>query len=317
MIASHTSPQCPQCGGSLPRQALWRTVNCSYCKAVVTLNTRWVERAGFRAAWQRAQARPDAPAPAGWLTLQGHDHRLLQRLGTGEQADVWLAERHGNARLRAVLKLQRGPGDALAREADTLRALHRLAAADSAYFALRLPQLLAQGRGTGVQDGPALALRAWPGFWGSLADVLATHPTGLADPRHAVWLWRRVLELLGYLHRNGWGHGDLRAEHWLIHPGDHGVHLVGWGAARPHADPAVDLQQSAWTVRAALAGSHDAPPPLPAHCPPAVAALLLRASEDRAWCRTQGADGLAAQLSAAALADFGPPRFVAFDPRRA
>ncbi len=39
MTPGHASPSCPQCGGSLPRQALWRTVDCSYCKAVVTLNT--------------------------------------------------------------------------------------------------------------------------------------------------------------------------------------------------------------------------------------------------------------------------------------
>lgn len=312
MSAAFSSPNCPQCGGSLPRQALWRAVNCSYCKAVVTLNTRWVERAEFRAAWQRAHARPAAPAD--WLTLQGRDYRLLAPLGAGQAADAWLAERHGTARLRAVLKLQREPGDALAREAETLRALQGLRATDSAYFSLRLPQVLAQGAG---RAGPALALRAWPGFWGSLADVLDHHPQGLADARHTVWLWRRVLELLGYLHRNGWCHRDLRAEHWLIHPADHGVHLVGWGSAGRGADPAVDLQQSAWTLRAALAGLSDTAPALPARCPPALADLLLRASEDRAWCCAEGADGLARRLSAAALADFGPPRFVPFDPRRA
>jgi sarcosine oxidase delta subunit len=314
--AAFSSPQCPQCGGSLPRQALWRAVNCSYCKAVVTLNTRWVERAEFHAAWQRAHARP--AAAAGWLALQGRDYRLLRPLGSGQAAEVWLAERHGTARLRAVLKLQRDPGDALAHEADTLRALQGLQAADSAYFSLRLPQVLALGRGQGGgHDGPVLALRAWPGFWGSLAEVLDNHPQGLADARHAVWLWRRVLELLAYLHRNGWCHRDLRAEHWLIHPGDHGVHLVGWRTAARAADPAVDLQQSAWTLRAALAGLGDAAPALPARCPPALADLLLRASEDRDWCRAEGADGLARRLGAAALADFGPPRFVPFDPRKA
>lgn len=305
MIGQHASPQCPQCGGSLPRQALWRTVNCSYCGAVVTLNKRWVERAEFSAALHRAQARPANASPADWLTLNGHDHRLLQRLGTGSHADVWLAERHGNARLRAVLKLQREPGDTLAREADTLRALHRLQAPDSAYYALRLPQPLGHGRATGAHDGPALALRAWPGFRGSLADVLTLHAHGLNDPRHVVWLWRRVLELLGYLHRAGWCHRDLRAEHWLIHPADHGVHLVGWGAARQHADPGIDLQQSACTARDALGTQTHAP---------AFAALLQRASEDRDWCRTLGAEGLHQQAGAAAQADFGPPRFVAFDP---
>jgi serine/threonine protein kinase len=310
VIASHSSPQCPQCGGSLPRQALWRTVNCSYCHAVVTLNTRWVERAGFHAAWARAHTRP---ADGEWVTLSGASYRLLEPLGRGEHSEAWLAERHGPARLRAVLKLA-DADTKLAHEAETLRQLQSLAATGSAYFSLRIPQPLAQGK---TASGAALALRAWPGFWGSLADVLALNPHGIADTRHAVWLWRRVLELLDYLHGQGWCHGDLRPAHWLIHPADHGVHLVGWGRASRGADPAVDLQQSAWAIRAALAGDGDAAPPLPAHCPPALAQLLQRASEERDWCRSQGASGLMRQLSAAALADFGPPRFVPFDPRNA
>lgn len=311
MTASHQGLTCPQCGGILPRQALWRTVNCPYCKAVVTLNTRWVERAAFHAAWVRAHARS---GHGEWVTLRGADYRLLGPLGRGERSEAWLVERHGTARLRAVLKLAPASmAAAFAHEAKTLQRLHGLDAAGSAYFSLRLPQPLA--RGTTADGRTALALRAWPGFWGSLADLLATHPQGLADARHAVWLWRRVLEMLDYLHTQGWCHRDLRAEHWLIHPADHGVHLVGWSRAAPGGDPAVDLQQSAWTVRAALAGLSDTPP-LPQQ-PPALARLLQRASEDRAWCRSQGAGGLAKELSAAALADFGPPRFVPFDPTTA
>lgn len=309
MSATASSPSCPQCGGSLPRQALWRAVNCPYCQASVTLNSRWVERAAFRAARERALAHD----PQGrWLSLAGRDYRLLTPLGVSAHSEVWLAERHGPARLRAVLKL--GAADRLAHEADTLHQLQALDAPGQAYFSQRLPQLLALGA---TASGEALALHAWPGFWGSLAEVLAAHPQGLADARHAVWLWRRVLELLQYLHGQGWCHRDLRPEHWLIHPTDHGVHLVGWGRAARHADPAVDLQQSAWSLRAALAGMGDPEPTLPSRCPPALAQLLQRASQDRVWCARQGAAGLLAELGRAALADFGPPRFVPFDPLHA
>lgn len=311
MTAGHASPVCPQCGASLPRQALWRTVSCSYCKAVVTLNDRWVERATFHAAWERAHARPTGGE---WVTLCGASYRLIEPLGQGERSSVWLAERHGNARLRAVVKIAPlTTRDALAAESDTLWRLQWLNGPGSAYFSLRLPQPLVLDNTTGRA---MLAMRAWPGFWGSLADVLALRPQGLADARHAVWLWRRVLELLDYLHAQGWCHGDLRPEHWLIHPADHGVHLVGWGRAATGADAAIDLQQSAWTVRMALAGPGDAAPALPPGAP-ALAGLLQRASEDRDWCRREGAAGLARQLSAAALADFGPPRFVPFHPHHA
>lgn len=297
----------------LPRQALWRTVNCGYCKAVVTLNDHWVERAAFRAAWARAHARPEGGCQ--WVTLCGADYRLIAPVGQGEQSTVWLAERHGTARLRAMLKIAPlGARDALSAEAETLWRLQGLNGPGSAYFSQRLPQPLVLDNTTG---STVLAMRAWPGFWGSLADLLALHPQGIADARHAVWLWRRVLELLDHLHAQHWCHGDLRPEHWLIHPADHGVHLVGWGHAAQGADPAIDLQQSAWALRAALAGHGDAAPALPAHCPPVLAQLLQRASEDRAWCRSEGAAGLVRQLGAAALADFGPPRFIPFDPRHA
>lgn len=313
MTATHRGLACPQCGGSLPRQALWRTVNCSYCKAVVTLNDRWVARAEFRAAWARAHARPEGGGE--WLTLRGADYRLIAPVGQGELSSVWLAERHGAARLRAVVKIAPlGARESLSAEADTLWRLQALTGPGSAYFSLRLPQPLLLDHATGHA---VLAMRAWPGFWGSLADVLALHPQGIVDARHAVWLWRRVLELLEHLHPQGWCHGDLRPEHWLIHPADHGVHLVGWGRAARGADPAIDLQQSAWAVRAALAGPGDAAPVLPPRCPPALTQLLQRSSEDPDWCRREGAAGLARQLSAAALADFGPPRFVPFNPSHA
>ncbi|HEY9106210.1 MAG TPA: serine/threonine-protein kinase [Roseateles sp.] len=312
MTATHRSLVCPQCGGSLPRQALWRTVDCSYCKAVVTLNDHWVERAEFHAAWTRARARP---AGGEWLTLRGADYRLIAPVGQGEQSTVWLAERHGTARLRAVVKIAPlSARESLSAEAETLWRLQGLTGPGSSYFSLRLPQPLVRDD---TSDRALLALRAWPGFWGSLADVLALHPQGIGDARHGVWLWRRVLELLDYLHNQGWCHGDLRPEHWLIHPADHGVHLVGWRRASRSGDPATDLQQSAWAVRIALSGDGDAPPALGPRCPPALARLLQRASEDRRWCRGQGAAGLMRELSAAALADFGPPRFVAFDPQRA
>src|ERR1700712_2865027 len=41
---------CPQCGGPLPRQALWRMVACPQCRAMVTRSSRVVERKTFHDA---------------------------------------------------------------------------------------------------------------------------------------------------------------------------------------------------------------------------------------------------------------------------
>jgi hypothetical protein len=131
-----------------------------------------------------------------------------------------------------------------------------------------------------------------------------------------VWMWRRVLEVLAHVHGIGWRHGAVSLEHMLVHPADHGILLTGWSGAARHADATQDLMQSAWSMRALLAGrenSEQEPAP-PASTPAPLAELLLRASGDAAWLKAQGAPGVHRQLTDAAAAAFGPPRFLHFTP---
>jgi hypothetical protein len=307
---------CPQCGGALPRQALWRVVACPYCSAQVTRSEEVVQRATFRAALQRSQAQArDGVRVVG---VAGRHYRLLTQLGEGDHASAWLAELCGPLLARVTLKIAREPVSALPAEAHVLQQLQALQGAGSAYFSQRLPQLLASGRTDEPgHDRDALVLRHPTGFWGSLADAMRFHPDGLRDPRHAVWLWRRVLEVLAYVHRAGWVHNDLRPTHWLVHPADHGVLLIGWGTARRGGDPATDLMQSAWAVRCALAAEGDSQPAIPSRVPAPLAQLLEAASEDRAWCSRLDAEQLDQHLQAAAREAFGPPRFIPFNPQHA
>lgn len=53
-MVEFTALTCPQCGGALPRQALWRMVACPYCRAMVTRSASVVERAPYQAAYQRS-----------------------------------------------------------------------------------------------------------------------------------------------------------------------------------------------------------------------------------------------------------------------
>jgi hypothetical protein len=313
---SFTALTCPQCGGALPRSALWRMVACPYCQAMVTRSAELVARAPYQAAYQRSLGMGAGPGRV--LRIAGQRYRVLGLLGQGERAELLLAGRCGAMPQRVVIKLARSSAGGLAPEAQALQRLQALQVAGSAYFSQRLPQVVALGR----TDEPghereALVLRHPTGFWGSLAEVLQAHPQGLRDARHAVWLWRRVLELLGYLHSAGWGHGDLRAEHWLLHPGDHGVQLIGWSRARLDADSTRDLMQSAWTIRALLRGEGDSPPAIASHLPEPLATVLRAASEDAAWCARLGAQGIDQALVAAARESFGPPQFIHFNPLRA
>jgi hypothetical protein len=147
----------------------------------------------------------------------------------------------------------------------------------------------------------------------------AAQPSGL-DPRHIVWIWRRGVETLGFVHASGWVHGDLGLDHLLLHPAEHGLHVIGWARAERLDGEALargrerDLLQLAWAVRAVLHGAGAGPPTIPASTPAPLAALLRQATEDDAWRRGRSAEAIEHELTRAAEASFGAPRFVAFDP---
>lgn len=341
---------CPQCGAPLPRQALWRHVVCPHCRATVTRSSEAVQRAPFRAALERARG---AAADGGRvLHIAGVPHRVVRRIGSGRHVEVFLAERLDVAS-RVVVELARdgdgatptspraaatlprpaptasgAPGDGAAigaserldREADHLRRLAELDGAGAAYWRRRLPQVVFRGA---VVDGglrrEALVVRQPAGAWGSVAALVEARGHRGVDARHAVWLWRRVLEVLGHVHAHGWTHGDVAPRRLLVHPAEHGVTIVGWaGAAHGGADlerrRARDLAQAAWCVRCALAGTTDALPAVPPSTPLPLAELLRLASEDEGWRRSRSAADVEAALSRAAEASFGAPRFVPFDP---
>lgn len=272
---------CPQCGGPLPRQARWRTVACPYCRAAAGRGGALVPRARFQQALQRAHAAPTQGTA--WPLPDGLQASLLRWSGVAAQQALLL----------------HGPEDRLAAEAHALRALQTLAAPGADHFSRLLPQVIEHRPG-------ALLLRLPPALWGSLDDCLARHPQGLRDPRHLVWMGRRVLEHLRWLHAGGWAHGALHGGNWLLQPRDHGICLIGWAQAGPAtpSEQARDLRQLAWTLRQARPD-----------CGGAVGALLRRCAEDDAG--SPSAEALHAELGAAARHDFGPPQFIPFDPEEA
>ncbi|MCM8596008.1 serine/threonine-protein kinase [Accumulibacter sp.] len=312
---------CPQCGGPLPRQAIWRTVVCPFCSATVTRSRSLVHAASFREAHLRMRERALARCPSSSRMLHclGECYRLIGLVGVGEHAEVHLAERVSCLPERVIVKLAHldARSGELAREAEVLGRLQASEAGGAAHFSRLLPQVIAVATAevTGGARREVLLLRHLPGYWGSCAQVLSQSPRGV-NARHVVWIWRRVLDVLGFVHASGWCHGDLLPEHWLVQPRDHGVLLVGWAAARKlgsGGDVARDLMQSAWTVRMLLGGSDDQPR-IADSVPAPLRRLLQRCCEDAAWCASSGALGVDEALVAAAGAAFGAPRFVSFNP---
>jgi hypothetical protein len=316
MSMTPTTLICPQCGGALPRQALWRTVTCSYCLAEVTLAKNVVHAADFRAAWLRSRAGTEFAT----MVCAGQHYKTLAQLGSGSSAKVILAERVGAMAQRVVLKVAHAGTAAgqFAREKDILDQLQSDTSPGAAYFTQRLPQPVALGslQDTAGERQDVLVLRNPTGFWGSLADVKRHYAQGI-DPRHAVWMWRRVLEVLAHVHAGGWSHGRLGPEHLLVHPADHGVLIIGWAGARRcrygGPEQARDLMQLAWAMRALLSDIWDEPP-LARSTPAPLAHLLEQASSNATWVATQGAEGLNQLLGRAAREAFGPSRFIDFSP---
>jgi len=303
---------CPQCSAPLPRVALWRSVTCGSCGALITRTESLVTRDTFRKALERSKREK---APSGQtIRCGGHDYLLLQTLGKGDVSEVFLAQRIGTLPMLTTLKLSSESAAAkrYSREAEVLRKLQgsRDAAARS-FFAQQLPEVVDQGLVKDHPDQQALLLRHPIGYWGSLDALNERYGQGL-DPRHAIWIWRRMLEILTVLHSQGWSHGNLRPEHALVHPANHGIRLIGWESARSHAssdDCANDLFRCARIVRVLLTGSCEADG-VPSHVPTELARLVTRASEDLSFCRAHNAEALDSLLREAAKAAYGPPSFV-------
>jgi len=311
MVTAWVALTCPQCGAPLPRIALWRSVNCTACGSLIHKTESVVARDSFRQALNRT--RQDTTG-SDEVFCGGARYQLMQTLGVGEISKVYLARRTGPQPLLVTIKLSSSSqAEALyAREAQISQELQQLDSEGAgSYYSRLLPEVIARGAVEGNHAGQALVLRHPIGYWGSLASLNERFASGI-DPRHSVWIWRRMLDVLNFIHERGWLHGDVRPEHSLVHPQDHGVRLIGWSSAGKgarHEDKVADLCRSARVVQVLLCGASGSET-MPGGVPTGLAQLVTKAATDHDFCRSKGAAGLDAALRVEAKAAFGPPAYV-------
>jgi hypothetical protein len=319
--------ECPRCGAPLPRRAALVKTTCEYCRSDVVF-----ERFAVRAADYRHTLQSYVSGEHADVQVAGFPLRLLGRLAIGHSSDVFLATRSMRLGERLVLKVLRSCEDeALAQnEQAVLARLEGSAAPGSAYFTTLVPQRAFSGvlTGAGFPSAFAAAFRRAPGLTHTLEQVAQAFPAGI-DPRHAVWLWRRALELLGWLHRSGVVHGQILPAHVLVDAREHAVGLVGFSCAGsigrvPNiVDPqmaelypapgklelsqATDLIMLARCFQRALGGLALGIPGIPAHVPAPVGRLL---AEQAAGAGSTDAAAISREVSQVARACFGPPRFI-------
>lgn len=305
---------CPQCGGALPKQARWRFVACPFCGVKVTKGTDAVQAEHFHESWKSYQEFLDSIPDL--LVIGKNRFRILAPLGGGERADVFFGERLGLVPERVIIKLSRDSktGGIAEKEDGILRSLQKMNTPTSAYFSQRLPESICCGRLENPEwnQREAIVFRAKSGYWGSLSDVIEHQKNGI-DPRHSVWIWRRILDTLGYVHEQGWIHGSVNPDHLLIQPRDHGILLIGWRKAGKSSQKGKDLRQAAHSIKALLSDP-DHPDKTISNIPAPLLSLIDRASEDESWCEKMGAMGIDEELRAVAEHVFGPPQFIPFYP---
>ena len=290
---------CEKCGAPLPRDAIGASVaTCPFCGATLAGDRRvvWAER------YLRAHAAMcDRRAPV--VEVASVPYLVEGLLAHGESRDVFLARRAHAVTERVVLKVLRKKDDVALhdRELRALRALQTSTSRGAAHFTQRLPQLVADGV---IDDVPASVVRFTSGFVHTLDDVRTARGATL-DPRHVVWIWRRVLEVLAWVHDAGWVHGAVLPEHVLVNAREHGALLVGWSSAARTGESAHDPSAEsdvASSARAVTSLLDEALIPAP------LFALIRKVASD-------GGTAVSAdrELTDVARAVFGPPRFVRLD----
>lgn len=155
----------------------------------------------------------------------------------GDTSDVYRCtmERNGSAG-EGFIKVARHPGmnALLEHEVSVLR--HLVADQDGATFHRYLPTLVESFTIQGDDGERRASVFDEPYTLYSFEDVRAAYPGGV-DVRTAMWMWRRMLEILGYVRERGVVHGAVLPSHLLIEPENHGLALVGWTHA-VHPDSA-------------------------------------------------------------------------------
>ncbi len=215
---------CDRCGAPLDAPGWDAFVLCRFCRSTNAVGDALTS------------AMPDDGRPR--VSLGGRVYVLEGLLARGDSTDVFRARWAMRLGELCVLKVTRSlaDGDLVRREWEAIDRLRGSTVSGSEHFASLLPVPIARGvlRETTPEgdtvERPAAVYQWRSGFVHTLAEVIDVHPEGI-DGRISVWIWKRLLEMLHFVHSAGMVHGAVLPPHVLVHPRDHGATLVGFGTA--------------------------------------------------------------------------------------
>jgi hypothetical protein len=327
---------CPQCNAPLTPHRFARSVVCAYCGTTVQLDESSVSAATFHAAFRLWNSPESYQIPA-WVSIGDRNWALDKLIAHGDISDVYAGRRARWPTELVILKMLRDRQNVelFENEWNVLQILQQSDAPGADTFTALLPQPIMHDNLTGgTFSGQRVSIFRWAsGFQYTFEKVIQVYPQGVV-PQASIWIWRRILEVLSFIHASGMAHGAVLPQHLLIQNNEHGVRLVGYGSAGRlneklrigspgseafYAQPArsrmmlstqLDLAMSARCI-AAILGGNPATLSLPKTVPVQVADIVQRiALSEPTGTRSEDAWTIREELGEIAKEVFGPPRFV-------
>ena len=191
------------------------------------------------ALWVQCQARikaglygtAQATTPLRTVTSPAHTYTLEALHQRGELSNVYRAVNERGAPCLVKVALAPSVNDLLKNEADTLRKLNVMVKDLSVREFI--PTLL-ESFSVRADNNVNLQVNVFdakPNLH-TLVSVFAEYPEGI-DQKHFVWIYKRVLSLLGFVHELKLVHSAILPTHLLIEPNTHAICLVDWCFAVP------------------------------------------------------------------------------------
>jgi hypothetical protein len=260
-------------------------------------------------------------------------YTLQRLLAVGDVADVYLGSAESDPTTQAqtpyVLKVSRiAAGQALL-DNERKALVNLLTAAGDTTYRRYLPTLAESFPAKDPLEKRVNVFLYEPGFR-TLEEVHEQHPA--LDGRHLAWIFKRLLTVLGFSHREDIMHGAVLPCHVLIEAAGHGLQLVGWGQSvargqriktvptrykdwyppevlkKQPAGPATDLFLAARCV-VYLAGGDPVANWMPEAVPRPMQRFLSTFLLDKARMRPNDAWAVLEEFDALLYQLYGPPKF--------
>jgi hypothetical protein len=224
---------CPQCNAPLAPHRFAQSIVCSYCGTTIRLDESSVSASIFHEAF-RVWNSPESYQIPSWISIGNRHWTLDKFIAHGDVSDVYTGRLARWPTELALLKLLRDRQDdeLFDNEWNALQLLQKSKAPGADTFTMLIPQPIIHGDITaGSLAGRRVSIFRWAsGFHHTFDEVIRAYPQGV-PLRASIWIWRRILEVLSFIHASGMAHGAVLPAHLLIQEKEHGVRLVGYNLA--------------------------------------------------------------------------------------